>query len=82
MIQLLLPYIIMGKTIAFTIQAFVSKVMCLLFNMLSRFVQVYFPSKQQASFNFMAAVTIFSDFGAEKKNLSLFPLIPHVFDIK
>ena len=61
MIQLSLLYIIMGKTIALTIQTFVSKVMSLLFNMLSRFVQVYFPSKQQASFNFMAAVTVCSD---------------------
>ena len=35
-----------------------------------------FSSKEQVSFNFMAAVTVFSDFGAKKKkiNLSLFPL--------
>ena len=32
------PYMITGKTITFSIQTFVSKVMCLLFNMLSRFV--------------------------------------------
>ena len=32
-----------GKTIALTIWAFVSKVMCLLFNMLSRFVIVFLP---------------------------------------
>ena len=61
----------MGKTIAFTIQAFVSKVMCLLFNMLSRFVQVYFPSKQQASFNFMAAVNIHSDVVAQENKIWL-----------
>ena len=32
-----------GKNIALTIWAFVSKVMCLLFNMLSRFVIVFHP---------------------------------------
>ena len=38
MIQLSHPYMITGKTIALAIQTFVSKVMSLLFNMLSRFV--------------------------------------------
>ena len=40
----------------------VSKVMSLLFNTLSRIVIVFLP-KEQASFNFMTAVTIPSDFG-------------------
>ena len=38
-----------------------------------------FSSKEQASFNFMAAVTICSDFGAPKNSLSgkkMFPLFP------
>ena len=38
MVQLSYPYITTGKTIAFTRQTFVDKVMSLLFNMLSRFV--------------------------------------------
>ena len=38
MVQLLHPYMTTGKTIALTTQTFVGKVMCLLFNMLSRFV--------------------------------------------
>ena len=37
-VQLSHPYMVTGKTIALTIQAFASKVMSLLFNMLSRFV--------------------------------------------
>ena len=37
-VQLSYPYTTTGKTIALTIQTFVSKVMSLLFNMLSRFV--------------------------------------------
>ena len=55
-----------GKTIALTLQTFVSKVVSLLFNMPSRLVGYSFTSKEQASFNFMAAVTICSDFGAPK----------------
>ena len=50
-----------GKTIALTRRTFVSKLISLLFNMLSRF-----SSKEQTSFNFMAAVTVHSDFGAKK----------------
>jgi len=38
MVLLSHPYMIIGKTIALTIQTFVSKVSSLLFNMLSRFV--------------------------------------------
>ena len=40
-------------------------------------------SKEQASFNFVDAVTIHNDFGAqENKILPLFLLLPHLFDIK
>ena len=38
MVQFLHPYMITGETIALTIRMFVSKVMSLLFNMLSRYV--------------------------------------------
>ena len=56
MVQLLHLYMTTGKAIALTIQNFVSKVLCLLFNLLSRFV-IAFSSKEQASFNFTAVVT-------------------------
>jgi len=52
-----------------TIQTFVGKVMSLLF----------FPG---ASLNFMAAVTICSDFEAQENSLSLIPLFPHLFAMK
>ena len=42
-IQLSHPYMTTGKTIALTRQTFVSKVMSLLFNMLSRFVIAFLP---------------------------------------
>ena len=71
MAQVSYPYMITGKTIALTRETFVCKVMSLLFNMLSRFVIAF---KEQMSFNFMAAVPICGDFGAQEKSLSLFPL--------
>ena len=52
-----------GKTIALTTRSFVGKLMSLLYNMLSRFV-IQLSSKELASFNFMAVVTVCSDFGA------------------
>ena len=64
MVQLSHPYMTTGKTIALTRQIFVGKVMSLLFNAVQ--VGHSFSSKEQASFNFMAAVTISSDFGAQK----------------
>ena len=42
-LQLAHPYMTTGKTIALTIWTFVSKVMSLLFNMLSRFVMAFLP---------------------------------------
>ena len=56
-----------GKIIALTIQAFVSQVMPLLFLI----CEVYpsFPSREQASFNFKAAVIVRSDFGAQEKKI-------------
>ena len=42
-VQLSHPYMTMGKTVAFTRQTFVGKVMSLLFNMLSRLVITFLP---------------------------------------
>ena len=47
MVQLSHPYITTGKTIALTRQTFVSKVMSLLFNMLSRFVIAFLPRSKR-----------------------------------
>ena len=64
-VQLSHPYMTPGKTTALTRWTFVDKVMSLLFITLSRFVS----SKVQESFNFMAAVTICSNFGAQKNKV-------------
>ena len=55
-------YMTTGKTIALTIWTFVGKVISLLFNMLSRLVIAFLPRSKRL--NFMAAITICSDFGA------------------
>ena len=55
-VQLSHPYMTSGKTKALTIQTFVSKVLSLLFNMLSRFVITFLP--RSTSFNFMATVKV------------------------
>ena len=60
--QLSHPYITTGKTIDLTRWTFVGKVMSLLYNMLSRLVIAFLPRSK--CLNFMAAVTICSDFGA------------------
>ena len=66
--QLSYPYMTTGKTIALTRWTSVSKVMSLLFNMLS--IGQSLCSKEQASFNFMAAVTICTDSGAQESKVS------------
>ena len=65
MVQLSHLYMTTGKTIALTIQTFVSKVMSLLFNILSRFVIACLPRRKCVKF--MAAVTIHSEFRAQEK---------------
>ena len=67
-VQLSHPYMTTGKTIALTRRTFVGKVMSLLFNMLSRLV-IAFLSRSKKPFNFMAAVTICSDFRAPENKV-------------
>ena len=61
------PYMTTGKNIALTRRTFVGKDMSLLFNMLPKSVITFLPSSKK--FNFMAAVTICSDFGAQKNKV-------------
>ena len=62
------PYMTTGKTIALTIWFFVSKVISLLFNMLSRFVIVFLP-RSTHFLNFVAIVPIHNDFGAQENKI-------------
>ena len=63
-VQLSHPYMTAGKTIALTRWTFVGKVMSLLLNMLSRLAITFLPRS-----NFMAAITICSDFGAPQNKV-------------
>ena len=69
MIQLSHLYMTTGKPQLLTIWTIVGKVMCLLFNMLSRFVITFLLRSK--CLNFMAAVTICSDFGAQENKACL-----------
>ena len=62
-VQLSQPYMTTGKTIALTRRTFFGKVMSLLLNMLSRLVITFLPRSKRL--NFMAAITICSDFGTQ-----------------
>ena len=77
MIQLLHPYVTIGKTIALTRWTFVGKVMSLLFNMQSELVIAFF-SKEQVSLNFLVAVTICSDFGSPQNKVTVSTVSPSI----
>ena len=82
-VQLSHPYLTTGKTMALTRWTFVGKVMSLLLNILPGLVIAFLPRSK--CLNFMASVTICSDFRAsplKKYSLSLFPLFPHLFAMK
>ena len=67
-VQLSHPCMTAGKTIALTRLTLVSKIMSLFFNMLSRLFIAFLPRNK--CLNFMAAITICSDFGAPKNKVS------------
>ena len=67
MVQLSHPYMTTGKAMALIIRTFVCKVMSLLFNTLSGFVIAFLPRSKHL--NFVAAITIRSDFGAQENKI-------------
>ena len=72
-VQISHPYMTTGKTIVLTRWTFAGKVMSLLFNMLSMLVINFLPRSKHL--NFMAAITICSDSGAQKNKVShCFPI--------
>ena len=79
-VQLSHPCTTTEKTIALTRRIFVGQIMSLLFNMLSRFAIAFLPKSKYL--NFMAVVTVRSDFLVQENSLSLFPLFPHLFAMK
>ena len=67
-VQLSHLFMTTGKTTALTIWTFVTKVMSLLFNMLSRFVIVFLP-RNKCLWIFLATVTIHKDFEAQENKI-------------
>ena len=67
-VQLSHPYMTTGKTIALTRQTFVSKVMSLLFNMLSRLVITFLPRSKRLLISWLQSPG--SDFRAPKNKVS------------
>ena len=71
------PYLTTGKTIALNRQTFVGKMSSLFFNTLSTYHN--FPSKEQVSFIFSAAVTVCSDFGAQENKICHYFHFPPIY---
>ena len=70
-----------GKTVNLTIWTFVGKVMSLLFNTLSRFVIDFLPRSKYLLISWLQSPSAVILEPKGKKNLSLFPLFPHLFAI-
>ena len=81
MVQLSLPYMTTGKTIALTIGIFVSKVMSLLFNMLSRFDIAFLPGSKHLLISCQQSPSAVILEPKKIKSL-LFPLFPYLFAMK
>ena len=80
MVQISHLYLTSGKIIALSIQTFVDKMMSLLFNMLSMFVIACLT--RSTHLNFMAAIIVCSDLGAQENKLCQFPLSLYIFAMK
>ena len=81
MVQLSHPYMTTGKTIALTIQTFVSKVISLLFNMLSKFVIAFLPRSKYLLISWLLSLCAVI-LEPKKINLSLLPLFFLLFVMK
>ena len=74
-VQLSQLSVTMGKTISLTIQTFVSRVMSLLFNTLSRFVITFLPRSKHLLISWLQSPSAVI-WSSRRGNLSLLPLFP------
>ena len=81
MVQISHPYMTTRKIIALTIQTFVSKVVSLLFNTLSRFVRAFLPRSEHLLISWLQSLSTVI-LKLKKINQSWFPLFPHLFAMK
>ena len=77
MVQLSHPHMTTGKTIALTIWTFVSKVMSLIFNMLSRFVIAFLPRSKHLLLSRLQSLTVVTlePYKIKSVAVSIFPLL-------
>ena len=76
------PYMTTRKTMALTGWTFVGKVMCLLFNTLSRFVIAFLSRSKRLLISWLQSLSTVILEPKGKKNLPLFPLFYHLFAMK
>ena len=81
-VQLSHPYMTTGKTIALTRQAFVGKVMSLLFNMLSRLVITFLPRSKSLLIAWLQSPSAVILEPPKIKSDTVFPLFPHLSPMK
>ena len=77
MVQLSHPYMTTGKTIALTIQTFVSKVISLLFNTLSRFVIAILPRSKHLLISWLQSISAVILEPKKIKSFTVFPCFCH-----
>ena len=75
----LTSYMTTGKTIALTSWTFVSRMISLLFNMLSRFIIAFLPRSKCLLISWLQSL---SSLILEPKKTSLFHIFPHLFAMK
>ena len=80
-VQLSYPYMTTGKTVPLTRWTFVSKVMSLLLNMLSRLVITFLPKSKWLLISCLQSPSAVIWEPPKIKSL-LFPLFPHIFAVK
>ena len=81
MVQLSLPYMTTGKTIALTVWTVVIKVMSLLFNMLSRFVIAFLPRSKCLLVSWLQSLSALILEPKKIKSVTV-SIFPHLFAIK
>jgi len=81
MVQLSHPYMTTGKTIILTRWTFISQIVSLLFNMLSRLVIAFLLRSKYLLISWLQPTSALI-LEPPKKRFSLFPLFPHRFAIK
>ena len=91
MVEISHPYVTAGKNIVFTIWTFVSNVMSLIFNTLSRFVIAFLPRSKRLLISWLqsplsvimaAQHHCYSDFETQENKLWPFTHFTHVFAMK